>query len=67
MPAYVLLNARYFDPSAMGTAMRSYGDQVQGVMALYGGRYLHHFAQRLEMLEGAWHPTDAEHGGVPEL
>jgi uncharacterized protein (DUF1330 family) len=52
--AYILLNGRYFNPDR--TEMRYYVDHVQPTMALYGGRYRRVLAQRVELLEGAWHP-----------
>lgn len=54
MTAYILLNGRYFNPDR--TAMRAYTEQVQPAMATYGGRYRRMLQQRIEVLEGTWHP-----------
>ena len=54
MPAYIVLNGRYFDPDR--TAMQSYAAQVRPTMAAYGGDYHRTLAQRIEVLEGNWHP-----------
>jgi uncharacterized protein (DUF1330 family) len=54
MPAYVLLNGRYFAPDR--TAMRAYAERAPAVLAAYGGRYCRSLAHRVEVLEGAWHP-----------
>jgi uncharacterized protein (DUF1330 family) len=52
--AYIILNSRYFNPDRTG--MRYYGAHVQPTMAAYGGRYRRTLGQRLEVLEGDWHP-----------
>ena len=54
MPAYIILNGRYFNPDR--TAMRYYSAHVQPTAAAYGGGYRRMLQQRLEVLEGAWHP-----------
>jgi uncharacterized protein (DUF1330 family) len=54
VPAYIILNGRYFHPDR--TRMRYYVDHVRATMALYGGGYRRAPAQRVEVLEGAWHP-----------
>jgi len=54
VPAYILLNGRYFDPDR--TAMRAYTEQVQPTLAAYGGRYRRSVTHPIEVLEGTWHP-----------
>jgi uncharacterized protein (DUF1330 family) len=54
VPAYIVLNGRYFDPDR--TAMQAYTARVRPTMAAYGGDYHRTLAQRLEVLEGSWHP-----------
>ena len=54
MPAYILLNGRYFNPDR--TAMRAYVERAPTVLAAYGGRYCRSLAHRVEVLEGAWQP-----------
>src|SRR5688572_21704304 len=54
MPAYFLLNGRYFNPDR--TAMNYYVAHVRPTVAAHGGRYRRALTHRVEVIEGAWHP-----------
>jgi uncharacterized protein (DUF1330 family) len=54
MVAYIILVPH--ERPANPEAMRPYREQVEAIMAPYGGRYRTLVRQRVEVLEGDWHP-----------
>ena len=58
MPAYVLVFPQDLSGYAAEdpTTLDPYDDQIEAVMAKFGGRYLRLRRMPMEILEGDWHP-----------